>query len=210
MTVRSPTGAGEELGQRSGHRRSAQREATRARLFEETVSEFSRRGVADTEIAVIAERVGLSRSAFYVHFNDKDEVLTFHNTAVGGACDTATQSMVVELFGDDCEILGTCTEYWIGICTWFQRACQANYVSADPASRAAISTMNNARPNDSSTCQGRVKTLQQSASIGQAIWFACWTAEIWSFSDESTSRSRFADSAWNRRKSRRLYPACPQ
>ena len=60
---------------KSGDRRTAQREATRARLFEETVAEFADRGVAGTEIAVVTQRVGLSRSAFYVHFNDKDEVL---------------------------------------------------------------------------------------------------------------------------------------
>jgi hypothetical protein len=40
--------------------------------------------------------------------------LVFYNTAVSGACDSATQRMAVELFGDDCEILGTCTLYWIG------------------------------------------------------------------------------------------------
>jgi hypothetical protein len=44
-----------------------------------------------------------------------DEELTFHNTAVGGGCDSATEDMAVELFGDDCEILGTCTLYWIGM-----------------------------------------------------------------------------------------------
>lgn len=55
--------------------RSAQREATRARLFEETVEEFKRRGFAETEIAAITERVGLTRGAFYVHFTGKDEVL---------------------------------------------------------------------------------------------------------------------------------------
>ena len=60
---------------KSGDRRTAQREATRARLFEETVAEFADRGVGGTEIAVVTQRVGLSRSAFYVHFNDKDEVL---------------------------------------------------------------------------------------------------------------------------------------
>lgn len=37
--------------------------------------EFRTRGVAETEIAVVAERAGVSRSAFYVHFADKDEVL---------------------------------------------------------------------------------------------------------------------------------------
>jgi len=60
---------------KSGNRRSAQREATRARLFQETVKEFKGRGFADTEIAVITERVGVSRGAFYVHFAGKDEVL---------------------------------------------------------------------------------------------------------------------------------------
>jgi hypothetical protein len=44
-----------------------------------------------------------------------DEVLTFHNTPVGGSCDSATEDMAVELYGDDCEILGTCTLYRIGM-----------------------------------------------------------------------------------------------
>ncbi len=60
---------------KGGTRRSVQREATRARLFEETVKEFEERGFADTGIAVIAERVGVSRGAFYAHFAGKDEVL---------------------------------------------------------------------------------------------------------------------------------------
>ena len=57
------------------NRREAQREATRGRLFDESVREFRRCGVAQTEIAVIAERVGVSRGTFYVHFADKDDVL---------------------------------------------------------------------------------------------------------------------------------------
>ena len=56
-------------------RRSLQRETTRARLFEEAVEEFKRCGFADTEIAVITERVGVSRGAFYLYFHGKDEVL---------------------------------------------------------------------------------------------------------------------------------------
>ncbi|MBK6668805.1 MAG: TetR/AcrR family transcriptional regulator [Actinobacteria bacterium] len=51
----------------AGNRRSAQRAATRARLFDETVKEFKARGFAETEIEVITERVGVSRGAFYVH-----------------------------------------------------------------------------------------------------------------------------------------------
>ena len=56
-------------------RRSAQREATRARLFTETVAEFKRSGFAGTEISTITERVGVTRGAFYVHFAGKGEVL---------------------------------------------------------------------------------------------------------------------------------------
>ena len=59
----------------AGDARAEQREATRARLYEATVREFTNRGFADTEIAVVAEQVGLSRGAFYVHFTGKDEVL---------------------------------------------------------------------------------------------------------------------------------------
>jgi hypothetical protein len=44
-----------------------------------------------------------------------DGQLLFYNTTVSGACDSAAQRMAVELFGDDCEILGTCTLYWIGM-----------------------------------------------------------------------------------------------
>lgn len=56
-------------------RRDAQREATRAALFDETVREFKRSGFADTEIGVITDRVGVSRGAFYVHFAGKEAVL---------------------------------------------------------------------------------------------------------------------------------------
>jgi AcrR family transcriptional regulator len=55
--------------------REVRREATRARLFDEAVAEFKRRGFAQTEIAAITERVGVTRAAFYVHFSGKDEVL---------------------------------------------------------------------------------------------------------------------------------------
>ncbi len=65
----------EGTGPRSGDRRSARREATRARLYEETVEEFRQRGFAETEISVVTERVGVSRGAYYVHFTGKDDVL---------------------------------------------------------------------------------------------------------------------------------------
>lgn len=71
----SPTRTDVEPRTTAGDRRAAQREATRARLFDETVEEFRRQGFAGTEVAVVTERVGLSRGAFYVHFTGKDEVL---------------------------------------------------------------------------------------------------------------------------------------
>ena len=55
--------------------RAAQRDATRARLFTEAVAEFKQRGFAETEIAAITERVGVTRGAFYVHFAGKEAVL---------------------------------------------------------------------------------------------------------------------------------------
>lgn len=73
--VNAPVDVEREPRPNSGNRRTAQREATRARLFEETVKEFRARGFAETEIGVIADRVGVSRGAFYVHFAGKDEVL---------------------------------------------------------------------------------------------------------------------------------------
>jgi AcrR family transcriptional regulator len=75
MTVPTPSGTRDVPRHGGTGARSAQRDATRARLFAETVEEFKRRGFAETEIAVIAERVGVSRGAFYVHFSGKDEVL---------------------------------------------------------------------------------------------------------------------------------------
>jgi AcrR family transcriptional regulator len=57
------------------NRRTAQRDATRAALFAETVEEFKRVGFAQTEIASITDRVGVSRGTFYVHFAGKEQVL---------------------------------------------------------------------------------------------------------------------------------------
>jgi hypothetical protein len=68
--------------------------------------------------------------------------LVFYNTPVGGSCDTVTQSLAVELFGDDCEILGTCTLYWIGANGLGQTA--PSYIASascgivDPTDLAAI------------------------------------------------------------------------
>ena len=75
MTVQSPGSVRGALRTTGAGPRSAQREATRARLFTETVEEFKRRGFADTEIAAITDRVGVTRGAFYVHFAGKEEVL---------------------------------------------------------------------------------------------------------------------------------------
>jgi hypothetical protein len=68
--------------------------------------------------------------------------LVFYNTAVSGSCDADTQAMAVELFGDDCEILGTCTLYWIGANNLGQTAptyiASASCGIVDPVDLAAI------------------------------------------------------------------------
>ena len=58
-----------------GDKRAQHRETTRASLFEAAISEFRRVGFAETEIAVVAEQVGVARGTFYVHFAGKDAVL---------------------------------------------------------------------------------------------------------------------------------------
>lgn len=73
--MRTTDASNEKSSSHPVNSRSAQRDATRARLFEETINEFKARGFAGTEISVITERVGVSRGAFYVHFAGKDEVL---------------------------------------------------------------------------------------------------------------------------------------
>jgi len=56
-------------------RREVQRLATREKLLQVSVVEFQRRGFADTDVAVIVERAGVSRGTFYFHFPTKDDVL---------------------------------------------------------------------------------------------------------------------------------------
>jgi hypothetical protein len=43
-----------------------------------------------------------------------DEVLTFHNTIIGGSCDTYTEDMAVELHAEDCNLTG-CISLFIGM-----------------------------------------------------------------------------------------------
>ena len=69
------TGVQSDRTNKATGRRAAQREDTRARLFDETVAEFKAKGFAGTEIAAITDRVGVTRGAFYVHFAGKEEVL---------------------------------------------------------------------------------------------------------------------------------------
>jgi hypothetical protein len=45
-----------------------------------------------------------------------DIELEFHNTAIGGSCDTATEDMAVEIFAEHCDITG-CISYFVGMNT---------------------------------------------------------------------------------------------
>ena len=74
-TMATTTGVQSDRTNKGTGRRAAQREDTRARLFDETVAEFKSKGFAGTEIAAITDRVGVTRGAFYVHFAGKEEVL---------------------------------------------------------------------------------------------------------------------------------------
>lgn len=55
--------------------REAQRLQTRARLFDATVAEIGRAGLAGTDVAAIAATVGVARGTFYFHFPTKEHVL---------------------------------------------------------------------------------------------------------------------------------------
>lgn len=56
-------------------RRQAQRLATREKLLAVSVEEFRRVGFAETDVAAIVDRTGMSRGTFYFHFPTKDDVL---------------------------------------------------------------------------------------------------------------------------------------
>jgi hypothetical protein len=43
-----------------------------------------------------------------------DIMLEFHNTAIGGSCDTATEDMAVEIFAEHCAATG-CVQYFVGM-----------------------------------------------------------------------------------------------
>lgn len=55
--------------------REVQRLQTRARLFDATVAEIGRSGLAGTDVAAIAAAVGVARGTFYFHFPTKEHVL---------------------------------------------------------------------------------------------------------------------------------------
>jgi hypothetical protein len=44
----------------------------------------------------------------------EDIELEFHNTAIGGSCDTAAEDMAVEIFAEHCDVTG-CQTYFVGM-----------------------------------------------------------------------------------------------
>jgi AcrR family transcriptional regulator len=63
--------------------REAQRLQTRARLFDATVAEIGRSGLAGTDVAAIATAAGVARGTFYFHFPTKEHVLVELERAEG-------------------------------------------------------------------------------------------------------------------------------
>lgn len=55
--------------------REAQRLETRARVFDATVAEISRVGLAGADVSAIARAAGVVRGTFYFHFPSKEHVL---------------------------------------------------------------------------------------------------------------------------------------
>ena len=70
-----------------------------------------------------------------------DEALVFHNTAIGGTCDSATEDMPIELWAEDCNIVG-CVTCFIGMNNLGQSA--PTYIASascgvpDPANLSAV------------------------------------------------------------------------
>lgn len=64
-----------ELSSAVGSVREAQRLQTRARVFDATVAEIGRSGLAGADVAAIAAAAGVSRGTFYFHFPTKEHVL---------------------------------------------------------------------------------------------------------------------------------------
>lgn len=56
-------------------KRDLQRLETRQRVYDAAIVEFKRVGMADADVAVIAEEAGVARGTFYFHFPTKEHVL---------------------------------------------------------------------------------------------------------------------------------------
>ena len=55
--------------------RAAQREATRERVFAAAISEFTRTGSADADIAAVVAEAGVAHGTFFFHFPTKEHVV---------------------------------------------------------------------------------------------------------------------------------------
>jgi len=70
-----------------------------------------------------------------------DEALVFHNTAIGGSCDSGTEDMAIDLHAEDCNIAG-CITCFIGMNNLGQSAptwiASASCGITDPADLAGI------------------------------------------------------------------------
>lgn len=58
-----------------GGKRAKNRDATRERIFDAALKEFTRTGFESASISAIAKKAGVSRPTFYAHFPTKEHVL---------------------------------------------------------------------------------------------------------------------------------------
>ena len=72
----SPPANGAREGASAGSARERAKAETRAALVEAALAEFAERGLDAPSLDAICARAGFTRGAFYVHFRDRDELVT--------------------------------------------------------------------------------------------------------------------------------------
>ncbi|MBM4781431.1 MAG: TetR/AcrR family transcriptional regulator [Archangiaceae bacterium] len=81
--------------------RDRQREATRRRLYEESIAEIAREGLEAASVDRITKAAGTSRTAYYFHFPHKESVIEMLNQRLGNEVSAALGELPAEAGFDD-------------------------------------------------------------------------------------------------------------